>query len=143
MSRRDLFHDAVRHALEKAGWAITHDPYPVFLGLRKLRIDLGAEAPLGAEKEGRKIAVEVKNFVGLSEVSELEKAIGQYMLYDLLIEKQDKERQLFLAIPDDTFSGLFSEEECVELRKRCDLKLLVYSAQREEITQWIETNTPN
>ncbi|MFN7379867.1 MAG: element excision factor XisH family protein [Pseudanabaena sp.] len=27
MSARDLFHQVVRHALEKENWQITHDPY--------------------------------------------------------------------------------------------------------------------
>ena len=26
MSAKDKFHDAVKHALEKEGWQITHDP---------------------------------------------------------------------------------------------------------------------
>ena len=62
MSRRDDFHYPVRRALEKEGWAITHDP--VILTFRDLRLkaDLGAERYLAAEKEGRRVVVEVKDF---------------------------------------------------------------------------------
>lgn len=43
MSRRDKFHDAVRQALEKEGWTITHDSLPLKIGTLKLEVDLGAE----------------------------------------------------------------------------------------------------
>jgi hypothetical protein len=54
MSRRDKFHDAVRHALEKEGWTITHDPLPLKIGTLKLEVDLGAEKLIGAEKDNQK-----------------------------------------------------------------------------------------
>jgi len=38
-------------------------------------IDLGAEKLIAAEKQGQKIAVEIKSFVGLSEVANLEQAL--------------------------------------------------------------------
>ena len=40
---RDAYHDAVRHALEKEGWQITHDPFPIPLPGVTLQVDLGAE----------------------------------------------------------------------------------------------------
>ena len=40
---RDLFHDAVRHALEKDGWTITADPLKLEFGTVKALVDLGAE----------------------------------------------------------------------------------------------------
>lgn len=43
MSAKDLFHNAVKHALEKDGWAITHDPFPISVGGVEIEIDLGAE----------------------------------------------------------------------------------------------------
>ncbi len=136
MSRRDLFHDAVRRALEKQGWTITHDPYLLPFGERRLRVDLGAEMPLGAEKEGHKIAVEIKNFVGFSEVAELEKAIGQFMLYDVLLEEKEPERALFLAVPGDVWLGLFAEVPIQKLIARAKLKFVVYRVATEEIVQW-------
>jgi hypothetical protein len=52
----------VRNALIKEGWIITHDPLTLPFGSDDIFIDLGAQAPLGAEKEGQKIAVEIKSF---------------------------------------------------------------------------------
>ena len=66
MSAKDTFHDLVRSALESEGWVITHDPYRMTIGKRRAYNDLGAEMPFAAEKDGRKIAVEVKSFLGIS-----------------------------------------------------------------------------
>ena len=76
MPRRDRYHDAVVHALEKGGWTITDDPLTVRYGDRRLFVDLGAENLIAAEKDQNRIAVEIKSFVGQSEVHDLEVALG-------------------------------------------------------------------
>jgi hypothetical protein len=64
MSAKDFFHNAVRLALEKDNWLITHDPLSFELTEKvKVRIDLGAEKLITAEKDNQKIAVEVKSFI--------------------------------------------------------------------------------
>ncbi|TVQ46104.1 MAG: hypothetical protein EA365_06375 [Gloeocapsa sp. DLM2.Bin57] len=41
MPARDYYHDVVKKALEKNGWTITHDPYPIKLARGKnLVVDL-------------------------------------------------------------------------------------------------------
>ena len=81
MSRKDTYHYLVKSALSKEGWKITHDPY--FLESDpKLSIDLGAQRTIAAEKGCDKIAVEVKSFITESQVTELEKAVGQYGIYE-------------------------------------------------------------
>lgn len=42
MPARDIFHNAVRVALQKDGWIITHDPLSIAAGGFDLYIDLGA-----------------------------------------------------------------------------------------------------
>ena len=73
---RDVFHNAVRRALETDGWTITHDPLVVPFGDHNLFVDLGAERMLAAEKADRKIAVEIKSFLSRSPVEDLERALG-------------------------------------------------------------------
>ena len=73
MSARDIYHDTVKLALEKDGWAITHAPFPLQIGKKRLSADFGAERLISAEKELRKIVVEVKSFVGQSDVKDLPK----------------------------------------------------------------------
>ena len=71
-----LFSYTVRLALEKDNWLITHDPLSFELTEKvKVRIDLGAEKLITAEKDNQKIAVEVKSFIGLSAISEFHTAI--------------------------------------------------------------------
>ena len=88
MSAKDFFHDAVRLALEKDGWLITNDPLSFTVDTLDFRIDLGAERLLGAEKEGQKIAVEVKSFLGQSEVTEFHTALGQTLNYRTVLRKK-------------------------------------------------------
>src|SRR5262249_25578753 len=83
---RDFYHDHVVDALIRDGWTITHDPLMVRVGAKDVFIDLGAERFLGAEKEGRKIAVEVKSFIGRSETHELEVTLGQFVLYGAVLD---------------------------------------------------------
>ena len=66
MSARDIYHDACVRSLQKDGWTITHDPLTVAVGKRDLLIDLGAERMLAAERDGERIAVEIKSFIKLS-----------------------------------------------------------------------------
>jgi hypothetical protein len=42
---------------------------------------LGAERTLAAERGNEKIAVEIKSFLSESQVTELERAVGQYGIY--------------------------------------------------------------
>ncbi len=136
--QRDIYHDVVRNALVKDGWTITHDPYTLRFGGRKVYLDLGADLPIGAEKAGRKIAVEVKSFTGYSEVTDLERALGQFQLYGFCLSQEEPDRVLFLAVPADTYSSLFREPDAVELARRADLRLLVYDPEKEVLERWIE-----
>jgi len=43
MPRLDIHHKTVRNALEKDGWVITHDPFLLQIGKKRLFADLGAE----------------------------------------------------------------------------------------------------
>lgn len=57
---KDFYHQHVREALEKSGWTITHDPYPLATGVMDYEVDYGAEQLFAAEKGPEKIAIEVK-----------------------------------------------------------------------------------
>jgi hypothetical protein len=77
MPAKDTYHDAVRTALIRDGWTITHDPFTISFGNTDVYADLGAERPLAAEKADERIAVEVKSFLGASGLRDFELALGQ------------------------------------------------------------------
>jgi hypothetical protein len=78
MSRKDRFHQAVRNALVKDGWTITHDFLPLKIGTLSLEVDIGAEKLVVAERENSKIAVEVKSFLRASKITDFYQAFGQF-----------------------------------------------------------------
>ena len=137
MPAKDIYHDAVKYALIKDGWKITDDPLILSIGKKDLFIDLGAEKLIAAEKDQQKIAVEIKSFLGNSQVNDLENALGQYILYyEVLLAKQD-ERVLYLAIKESAYQEIFEEPIGKILLNRKIIKLLVFEPRKESILQWI------
>ena len=66
MSAKDRFHQAVKVALIKDRWTITHDPLSLDFDNARIQIDLGGEQLIAADQGLDKIAVEVKSFLGAS-----------------------------------------------------------------------------
>ena len=71
MAAKDIYHDACVRALIKYGWTVTNDPLTIPVDGTNLLIDVGAERVLTAEREGMRIAVEIKSFVSMSAVQDL------------------------------------------------------------------------
>ncbi|WP_308737845.1 element excision factor XisH family protein [Nostoc sp. 'Peltigera membranacea cyanobiont' N6] len=88
MPAKDAFHAVVKTALEKEGWLITHAPYALQAGTLELYVDLGAEQVIAAEKQGQKIAVEIKSFLSPSKITELYAALGQFIIYRIALQKK-------------------------------------------------------
>ena len=137
MPAKDIFHDCVKHALIKDSWIVTDDPLSLKIGKKDLFIDLAAEKMLIAEKGTERIAVEIKSFVGTSEVEDLKNALGQYILYEKIIKRQLLDRTLYLAIRETTHNNLFSQEIGQILLEEKTLKLIIFNPETEVITKWI------
>lgn len=136
MPAKDLYHDTVKNALERDGWIVI-DSLPLKVGKRDLFIDLGAEKLLIAERANQKIAVEVKSFISASPVSDLEQALGQYLLYEDLMRAQYPDRLLYLAVRDTVYNSFFQEEIVQIVLESRRLKLLIFDEIQEVIIQWI------
>lgn len=136
MPAKDIYHDSVKNALIKDGWTITHDPLHLRWGNDLLFVDLGAERLLRATKKDRKIAVEVKSFSSPSNIAYLENALGQYILYQNIIEELEPDRMLYLAVHDEIFSTVFEEALGQLLIRKNHLKLVVFSRIEEVIVKW-------
>ena len=137
MPARDRYHDTVKHALHKDGWTITHDPFRLEAGDRRVYVDLAAKRLLAAERADDRIAVEIKTFAGESDVRDLEQAIGQFVLYRFLMAQLEPGRQLLLAVTEDIYSSFFQEPIVRPIVEGLPLHLLVFSVAKEEVVKWI------
>ena len=138
MSRKDLFHEAVKIALKKDGWTVTYDPFTIQISEAiKLKIDLGAESAIAAQRDQEKIAVEVKSFITDSDISEFHSALGQYLNYLQALEDKEPDRVLYLAVPVETHRDFFQTPFIQKSLKRHAINLIVYDPVREELTKWI------
>lgn len=145
MPARDLFHDAVKTGLEKEGWKITADPLKVDFGDQadpddntEGFIDLAADEVLAAEAGGRKIAVEIKTFAGRSWVDDFHHALGQFLNYRRALHRQEPERQLYLAMPLETYDNYFSRWLMQSAIAEHHLKIIVYDPGKEALIKWLE-----
>ena len=136
MSAKDAFHEVVKTALQKGGWQITHDPYNLQAGTLELYIDLGAEKVVAAEKDGQKIAVEIKSFTGPSKISQFYTALGQFISYRAALQQQENERILYLAVPGNVYDSFFTMGFIQSLVQQNQIHLIVYDIEQEAIAQW-------
>ncbi|RCJ25282.1 fatty-acid oxidation protein subunit alpha [Nostoc sp. ATCC 43529] len=136
MSAKDAFHTVVKTALEKDGWLITHDPYTLQAGTLELYIDLGAEKVIAAERQGQKIAVEIKSFLSPSKITELYAALGQFIIYRIALLEQEADRTLYLAIPSTVYNEFFILPFIQSVINTNQLCLLIYNIEQEAIVQW-------
>ena len=138
MPRLDIYHDTVRRALERDGWTITDDPLILQVGLKRLYVDLGASNLIAANKDEKHIAVEIKTFQGKSDVQDLELALGQYNLYQYVMDSQDSDRTLYLAVSDETYQTVFTSDLGQIVVAQAKLNLLIFDVQKEVIQEWIK-----
>jgi hypothetical protein len=134
---KDKFHDAVKNALIKEDWTITDDPLFLQFGGVDLYVDLGAEKLIAAQKENQKIAIEVKSFLSYSVISDFHQAVGQVMNYRLILQREDPERVLYLAVPLDVYESFFKLEFTQIAIADYRFKLIVYDIEQEAIALWI------
>lgn len=121
-----------------SGWEITDDPLRLTYGRRNLYVDLGAEKQLlGAVKGDRSIAVEIKSFAGMSDMKDLETALGQYVLYRDILTKKEPDRVLHLAIPRFAYETVFTDELGQLVVEQQRILLIVFDEAKEARLQWI------
>ncbi|MEI6409682.1 MAG: XisH family protein [Bacteroidota bacterium] len=139
MSAKDKYHNLVRQGLEKDGWNITHDPFFLKLEGVNFPVDIGAEKMIAAEKENRKILVEIKSFVAESIPNEFHTALGQYLDYELGLEEQEPDRVIFLAIPEGIYQKIQKIPILLKALDRYDVKVIIFDPNSAEIKQWLRS----
>ncbi len=139
MSRRDTYHEAVKRALVKDGWTISHDPLRITYEGTIVSTDLGAEKATIAEGQQiavEIIAVEVKDLDSESVISEFEKALGQYRLYRALLKRTDPGRIIFLAVRKSVYDEFFQRPAIQVVIGDDEVRLLIFDEFSEEIVLW-------
>jgi hypothetical protein len=134
---KDIYHENMKMALIKDGWTVTHEHLHLKWGAKDMYVDLGAEKLMAAEKNGRKIGVEVKSFTGHSEMNDLEKAVGQYVVYHDVLKETEPDRELYLAVTEEIFADLFEEPIGKLLLSKERFRLIVFEPSKEVILKWI------
>ncbi len=137
MAARDKIHNAVKQALIKDGWVITHDPLRLQYQNKRVEIDLGAEKLLTAERGSEKIAVEIKSFLSRSKLQDFKVLLGQYQIYATLIKELAPIYHLLIAIDVDTYEVDFEHPIIQLMLKQYPIPLVVVDVETEEIRQWI------
>lgn len=138
MPARDIYHEAAKKAMIKDGWTITHDPFRIRLARGKnLFVDLGAERLIAAERGIEKIAIEIKSFRSASDMQDLEEAVGQFVLYNQLLNRYAPERKLYLAVTDEIGTSVFEEEAGKILIEDGIIRVVTFDPLQEEIVRWI------
>jgi XisH protein len=137
MSAKDKYHEAVKQGLLKEQWKVTADPLRLkFEDEDEVRIDLGAERLLAAERDNQKIAVEIKSFLNESALFDYHAALGQFLNYRLVLSTLEPERILYLAVPLAAYEEFFQRPLAKASVKTYQVKLLVYDPVQEVIIQW-------
>lgn len=134
MPAKDKYHDAVVRALEKEGWSVKTQ-YALLISERTVWVDLKAHRGI----ENISILIEVKGFENMaSPVDYLARTLGQYVLYQSILEWNEESIPLYLAIPEAAYGGIFQERIGQAVIRKVQMKLLVVDVIAEEIITWIE-----
>ncbi|MFN0120769.1 MAG: XisH family protein [Blastocatellia bacterium] len=134
---RDRIHHAVKNALINDGWTITADPFEIEFREVTLYADLAADRPIAAQRQNDLIVVEIKSFLSLSPIHELQAALGQYQMYQVFLETVEPERVLYLAVSQQIWDDFFVLEAVQALVTKFQLRIMVVNLKNEEIILWI------
>ena len=73
-----------------------------------------------------------------SPIDYLARTLGQYVLYQSILDWNEEEIPLYLAIPEVAYQGLFQEPVGQAVIRKTQMKLMVVDVIAEEIITWIE-----
>lgn len=84
-----------------------------------------------------RLRLRLKNFEVEKAIADLEQAIGQYVLYRLLLNRVDPEREIYLAISDITYDEIFNEPIGEVVISDLPMQLLVVDVEKIKVKLWI------
>ena len=107
MPARDCNHEPVKNAVIEDGWTIRDDPHHLKWGKPDLDFDLGAAPVPAAKPDHHKRAVEVKRFLGHTEIGDFAQAIERYTVYHEVLWRAESDRDLGFALHEEVCHNLF------------------------------------
>jgi glucose-6-phosphate 1-dehydrogenase len=134
MPAKDKYHQTVKNALVKAGWSIKNEQIALKIPGRVFSVDLEALQ----QQTAIAVLVEIKVFENMpSPMRYLEAAIGQYMIYQAVIDWLGLNKVLYMAVPIAAYETIFREAIGQIAIKKLHLRLMVFNPETEEIERWI------
>lgn len=71
-------------------------------------------------------------------ITQLEKALGQYLMYRTWLGVKEKDRVTYLAIDIEAYQTLFEDISGRVLIEEFELAIIIVDTESEEIVQWIK-----
>ncbi len=138
MPIKAFYHDTVINSLLADGWTITDNPLPITFDGQKIYPDPSEEREvIAARKRDKNIVVITKSFLGSSLLRDFEEALGQYSIVRILLERQNDDRQVYLAVPERIYESLFTEELGRLVVKSQQIRLIVFDEGAGRVVNWI------
>ena len=123
MPALDEYHHVVINALKADGWEIVSDQVALVLQYRRLWIDLKVKRA----DQNLAILVEVKSFRNISSPIEyLSGVVGKYRLYTAALNLLNVDDPLYLAVPNQAFEEILSEDIGQALIEDAKINLVVF-----------------
>ena len=136
MSRKDFYHDYVRAVLQQAGWTVKREFITLPFANTRVHMDLLAENT-AADGSTSTVVIEVKNFrEETGYVSELQKSIGQYLLYRDILLNEGHAYPLYLAVPATAYASFLSAPLIRNLFQQHQIQLLLFNPQDPTSLRW-------
>ena len=137
MPTLDSCHEQVVNALKKAGWDVASQA--MFVRTPEVSVFIDIEALRNNGHLQQIVIIEVKCFTNEnSDLNELYRAIGQYIIYRTALHERTMDFPLYLAIPTSVYERLFKTKIVTASAREIQMKLIVVDIDREEIVTWLD-----
>ena len=138
MSAKDKFHEQVKRALIKDRWTVTDDPSEVTSEGRTFIVDLGGGTLDPSRSRGGEDCDRGQEFSQFFSDYRFYGALGQFSTYRLALEREDPDRVLYLAVPENAYETFFRSPFMRIAIEEFQLLLIVYEPKKEIVVQWIK-----
>ena len=94
--------------------------------------------PFALERDGRKIAVEIKSFLGDSLLNQFHEVLGQYLNYRSAMAEVGMKREMYLAISTMIHQDMMQIPFLQSRIQEFSVKLITVDLAEKAIAQWID-----